>query len=119
MGSVLLVVGWFNLAGLAGAQTDFGVEIHQGLVTLKARDTPLGGVLGEVSRQSGLILELDGPCDEPITIELADLPVAAALQRILKGRGYVYRRGRTARRLGCVRDSLPPRLHGLCGGPAS
>lgn len=94
-GTVLLVVGLFELAGLAGAQTDFRVEIHQGLVTLKARDAPLGEVLGEISRQTGLILELDGPGDEPITIELADVPVAAALERILKDRGYVYRRGRT------------------------
>jgi MSHA biogenesis protein MshL len=66
---------------------------HEGkLFTLSARSTPLRDVLLGLSKQAelNLVIERGVNNEEPISLELYDLPLATALDMVLNAYGYFY-----------------------------
>jgi hypothetical protein len=67
------------------------VEIVDEIVTVKALDGAVKDLLEEIARQCDLVIDLHGPLDERVTIEIERLPLPQALDRILRGRNFVLR----------------------------
>ena len=113
---LVLVVAAIGMAGPASAG-ELTLAFKDGLVTLKAVDTPLRQVLQEWARIGQTrIIGLEKLAGAPLTLELSDVPEKQALEILLRQiAGYMAapRRvaGRPSRANGNrenCRDSAPP-----------
>jgi hypothetical protein len=87
-----------------------GLEIEEALlpkrVTLKAADTPLGDVLRDIEKQTGLKVTPDGGAGEKISVQATDVPFWETIEQLGKASGWaaisvVHNRF----------DGSPPTLH--------
>jgi hypothetical protein len=113
-----LFAGLLLVTGVAGAQGQLQVEVHDGVVTLAVEEMPLMELLEEIARQSGLVVELEEPLAEPVSLELTGVPLVEALQQVLRGRNYVYQRSGSSRGVEGSPVIRPGRLWVLSGGAA-
>jgi hypothetical protein len=67
------------------------VEIAAAVVTVKARNVAVVDLLEEIARQSGLVVDLEGPLDKCATIEFDRLTLPEALDRILRDQNFALR----------------------------
>jgi HEAT repeat protein len=87
-----------------------GVEVDQGLLTLRAREAPLADVLAAIAERAGFEMSVHGAADTPVTADLSAVPLQQGLQQLLGSGSVVFRydrpRGHPARRLVEVRAHL-------------
>jgi len=74
------------------------VHVRDGRLSVTAEDVPLRGILNEIGRQTGVLIQGGrDPVDEPVSIAFAGLRLEEALQRLVGGVGgyyLVFERGR-------------------------
>lgn len=81
---ICVVAAFALLPGVGITQPDLSLEINAGQVTITADSVPLAVILTEIARQSHLRMELHGSFEQRISIKLRQLPLAKALNRILR-----------------------------------
>ena len=64
------------------------VEFADDSVTIKARDVTVDDLLKEIAEQSGLMLILHDPIDEPVTVDIQQLSLTKAISRILRNQNF-------------------------------
>ncbi len=101
-------------AGGASGAGEWQVEAYAGSVSVTAREAALEDVLGEIVRQADLTLELDGSLSGTTSQSFQDLPLAAAIHRLLKSRSFILE---YANKPGS--GPRPYRLSILADGPAA
>jgi len=90
--ALVLVSAWLDSAS---GQPQVSVDVREDRLTLRASVAPLSDVLARLATATGLVIELRGRLDEPVTIELAEVTVETALERLLQGHStaFVYEAG--------------------------
>ena len=71
------------------SQGHLRVAVADGLVTVKARDARLATLLGEIARQSELVVVSHVPLAARVTLEFERLPLREALALILRDQSFV------------------------------
>ena len=84
----LAVVGTMGPPTLSLAEAS-AVRWDAGRLWLSAQAEPLRIVLGEVARAAGFTVAGADDLGEPVSLELHGVPLAEALQRLLRGRSYL------------------------------
>ena len=86
---VCVAFGWLSASVAAGG--DLQLQIHNGRVTLKAKDVSVREILGEWARVGAArVVNADKVLGGPISLELADVPEKQALDIILRNvSGYL------------------------------
>jgi hypothetical protein len=115
---VALVLTGVVVTRVAGARdaSDFTLTVSGGRLSLEASDAPLPAILEAIAERTGVQVQFDErthakPPDEPVTVELHEVPVEDALRLLLRGRDivFVYSPGRLAEaRVYGASDKRPP-----------
>ena len=86
---LLIISGLAPPFVLSEQHTDtLSVQIDAGLVTVAARDVPVGNVIKEIAAQSDLRLVLHADLDRPITVDVAGATLPEVLAIVLEGGSY-------------------------------
>jgi len=85
--ALVLVTAWL---GSASGQPQVSVDMRGDRLTLRASGAPLSAVLARLATATGLVIKLRGRLEEPVTIELVDVTVEKALDRLLQGQSTVF-----------------------------
>jgi hypothetical protein len=70
------------------------VQVERGLLSIEARNAPLGEVLEAIAKQANFLLDTKGDLDIPVTWSFADVPVDEGVQRLLHNISSVMVYGR-------------------------
>lgn len=77
-------------------QDNFDVAVTDGLVTVRVQNVSIKNVLETIADQSDLVLVLNDPLTESITMEMERLPFAEAIASILDGRNFALQHAQPA-----------------------
>jgi hypothetical protein len=61
------------------------IQVHGGRLTVRAEDVALREIVQEIARQGAIGLFLGTPLEERVSADFADLPIDAAVRRLLRG----------------------------------
>lgn len=76
-------------APLAGDAT-VGVEVQGERLTLQAHDAPLAVILDRLAETVGIVFRLEGPVQERVSVELADVGLDEGLRHLLRHRNTLF-----------------------------
>lgn len=67
----------------------FEIEVEAGLLTIEARDAPVGEIVFAIGEQAGFETTMTDDTATPVSVSIAGLPVLEALERLLQGFDWV------------------------------
>jgi HEAT repeat protein len=76
------------LSGLVAAGP-VNVARQDDQVSFRATDAPLGTVLAAIGEECEIDIRSEAALDEPVTVTLGPMPLAAALRRLLRDHSYI------------------------------
>lgn len=65
------------------------VKVENGLLSVKLKEVELTSVLKEISRQTGIKIQIDESVKGKIAMEFADIPLKEGLKKLLRGKSWV------------------------------
>src|SRR2546425_8641724 len=77
------------LATLPALAADLEVRWANGRLSVKASGEPLGTVLREIARQTGVVIQGADALSEPVVSDFGEVPLAEGLRRLLRGQNYL------------------------------
>lgn len=77
------------LAALPTLAADTEVHWANGRLSVKASGEPLGTVLHEIARQTGVVIKGADALSEPVVSDFDQVPLAEGFRRLLKGKNYL------------------------------
>lgn len=81
-----------NSPPMHATRAELHVEVHDGAVTVRARDSNLEDVIGQIAERCKLRVVVQDSLDERVSVELQSLPLSTALRQLLRERSFVLQR---------------------------
>lgn len=88
-GPLLLLVLWACGGGSESGSPSMVISLHGDRLTATLRQAPVGVVLAELARQTGIHVHVEGAAAiETVSAEFMNLPLEEGIKRILQGKNY-------------------------------
>lgn len=88
-GPLLLLVLWACGGGSESGSPSLILSLHGDRLSATLRQAPVGAVLADLARQTGIRVHVDGAAaTETVSAEFTNLPLDEGIKRILQGKNY-------------------------------
>ena len=101
-----------TVSGEAGLPEGLSFQFKEGFLSVDIEEVPLDQVLRAIAEEAGIRLVFYGRPQEEISVTFTDVPLDRGLERVLKGRGFIFLYRGTGNRLEAIEVFSPKKAVG-------